>query len=198
MTEKKTAQGGLTTKLLLAVIAALLVVIVILMVLLLRRPAAPTTQVTAPTGTVERTTEPTQHVQALEEDDPGMQQATEETGVALVTKYMRFAYPEDLKDVLIVTEEETETRFCATFSMIAAEQEVELFAIILSESEEEGYKLGYLQDETYGTVIITTRINEQSPNDWPEEEFARINSMQERINDILVQFYEDPRFIPAH
>lgn len=197
MTEKKTAQGGLTTKLLLAVIAALLVVIVILMVLLLRRPAAPTQAEVVP-GPVEQTTEPTQHVQALEEDDPGMQQATEETGVALVTKYMRFAYPEDLKDVLIVTEEETEARFCATFSMIAAEQEVELFAIILSETEEEGYKLGYLEDETYGTVIITTRINEQSPNDWPEEEFARINSMQERINDILVQFYEDPRFIPAH
>ena len=47
-------------------------------------------------------------------------------------------------------------------------------------------------------MIITTRINEQSPSDWPEEEFARINSMQERINDILVQFYEDPRFTPAH
>ena len=198
MSEKKTPQGGLTTKLLLAVIAALLVVIVVLLVMLLRQPAAPTTQAALPTAPSQQATEPTQHVQALEEDDPAMQQATEETGVAVVTKYMRFAYPEDLKETLIVREEESETRFCVTFSMIAAEQEVELFAIILSETEEEGYKLGYLQDETYGTVIVTTRINEQSPNDWPEEEFARINSMQERINDILVQFYEDPRFSPAH
>ena len=45
---------------------------------------------------------------------------------------------------------------------------------------------------------MTTRINEQKATDWPEDVFAEINAMQERINDILIQFYDDPRFTPAH
>lgn len=198
METQKKEQGGQTTKLLLGVIALLLVAIVVLLVLLLSKPAAGS-ETQTPTGATTATVEESQPVvQELDPEDPAAVETTEETGVALVTKYMRFSYPQDLKDQLIVREDETEDRFCATFSMIAAEQEVELFAIILSQTEEEGYKLGTLEDETYGTVIVTTRINEQKATDWPEDVFAQINAMQERINDILIQFYEDPRFTPAH
>lgn len=190
MENQKKERGGLSTKLLLGVIALLLVAILVLLILLLRKPApaAPEAQLPGETQQV---------VQELDPEDPMMHQATEETGVPVVTKYMRFSYPEELKDQLIVREEEGEDRFQATFSMIAAEQEVELFTIILSQTEEEGYRLGALEDETYGTVIVTTRINQQKASDWPQEEFDRINAMQERINDILIQFYEDPRFVPG-
>lgn len=192
--ETKKEQGGLSTKLLLGIIALLLVAIVVLLVLLLSKPAADV-QTQTPTGvTTQEESKPI--VQELDPEDT-LPEATEESGIALVTKYTRFTYPEDLKDILIVREDETEDRFEASFSMIAAEQEVELFAIILSQAEEEGYKLGTLEDETYGTVIVTTRINEQKATDWPEDVFAQINAMQERINDILIQFYEDPRFTPA-
>ena len=193
MKKQKKGQIVLSTKLLLGIIAVLMAVIVVLLVLLLCKPAIKAEEVTVPS-----TGESQPVVQALDPEDPGMQQATEETGVPVVTKYMRFTYPEDLKEILIVREDETEDRFQVTFSMIAAEQEVELFAIILSQAPEEGYKLGTLEDETYGTVIVTTRINEQKSTDWPEDVFGQINAMQERINDILVQFYEDPRFTPGN
>ena len=193
MEKQKKGQIVLSTKLLLGIIAVLMAAIVVLLVLLLCKPAGK-----ADEAAVSATGESQPVVQALDPDDPGMQQATEETGVPVVTKYMRFAYPEDLKEILIVREDETEERFQVTFSMIAAEQEVELFAIILSQAPEEGYKLGTLEDETYGTVIVTTRINEQNSTDWPEDVFSQINAMQERINDILVQFYEDPRFTPGN
>ena len=193
MEKQKKGQIVLSTKLLLGIIAVLMAVIVVLLVLLLCKPAIKAEEVTVPS-----TGESQPVVQALDPEDPGMQQATEETGVPVVTKYMRFTYPEDLKEILIVREDETEDRFQVTFSMIAAEQEVELFAIILSQAPEEGYKLGTLEDETYGTVIVTTRINEQKSTDWPEDVFGQINAMQERINDILVQFYEDPRFTPGN
>lgn len=196
METQKKEQGVLSTKLLLGVIALLMVAIVVLLVLLLSKPAADVQTQTPAGTTAQEESKPV--VQELDPEDPAVLESTEETGVALVTKYMRFTYPEELKDLLIVREDETEDRFCATFSMIAAEQEIELFAIILSQTEEEGYKLGTLEDETYGTVIVTTRINEQKATDWPEDVFAEINAMQERINDILIQFYDDPRFTPAH
>ena len=119
---------------------------------------------------------------------------TEDLGIAVENRYMTYRYPSELGDVFTVRETEDENRHEAIFVADISERELELFRIILGTEAETGFELGVLEDETYGAVHVTTVMNEQQTEDWSDEDFDRISALQERINDIIPQFYADPRF----
>lgn len=75
-------------------------------------------------------------------------------------------------------------------------EELELFRFYISRSPTEGYPLGTLTDAQYGEMTVCVEVKEYSSGSWTPEEYAKLGAMQERVNDIIVQFHEDPRFTP--
>lgn len=129
-------------------------------------------------------------------DENGEQFLPEEPeGIALETDYISLTYPEELDEDVKVKESKKKDVVKITFSAKELDK-LELFTIILSKSEQEGTRLGVLEDPEEGDIIVTMDMNEQNAQDWSDEEFEKINALQERVNDIIIQFFEDPRFVP--
>lgn len=115
---------------------------------------------------------------------------TEDPGIAVENPYMTYRYASDLADIITVQQTSTENSHEAAFLTEISGQELELFRIILgTETVENGFCLGTLDN-----IQVILVMNEQRAEDWSEEDFDRINALQERINDIIPQFYADPRF----
>ena len=122
----------------------------------------------------------------------------EETlGIAVDTPYMTFYYPEEWRDKVEIEHSSNGANSVTTFHTEISGKRVELFSVILGADEDEGYLLGQLKNEMDGTVNVYTLVYEVSAEDWTEEEYSEICSLQERINDIIIQFYEDERFEPS-
>lgn len=129
-------------------------------------------------------------------DENGEQFMPEEPeGIALETDYISLTYPEELDKDVKVKESKKKDVVKITFSAKELDK-LELFTIILSKSEQEGTRLGILEDPDEGDIIVTMDMNAQNAEDWTDEEFEKINALQERVNDIIIQFFEDPRFVP--
>lgn len=123
--------------------------------------------------------------------------APEETlGVAVETPYMTFHYPEEWRGKVEAQLSEAEDCSITTFRTELSGKSVELFSVVLSRKAEEGYLLGCLRQEDGVEVNVYTRMNELSDEDWSEEEFDRLSALQERVNDIIAQFYENEAFQP--
>lgn len=122
----------------------------------------------------------------------------ETAGEELTTRYINLFLPADLVEEIDVAAEETDDGVTIVFSGAFSGKTLELFSITISRDAGDGYVLGGLDHETEGKLAVTMQMNEQKAEDWDDNDYVRINSLQERVNDIIVQFYEDPRFIPAH
>ena len=126
----------------------------------------------------------------------GMEFAPEETqGVAMDTPYITLYYPEEW-DGLVTTELKTEgeTQRLTIRTEIGGKG-VELFSLIMGPVEmAEGFPLGTLNHETAGTIQVFAAMNEQMPEGWTDDEVAQFGAMQERVNDLIMQLHEDPRF----
>ena len=125
----------------------------------------------------------------------GAPEATE-PGISVETQHMSFYYPAELEETFIVRHSEEEGNQTVAFCSEISGEELELFAVVLGTADENDFTLGILQDDTAGEVPVSIRMNVQDPADWSAEDFERINALQERVNDIIIQFYEDPRFVP--
>ena len=122
----------------------------------------------------------------------------EETqGISVDNAYMTFYYPREWEGVVEEVREELGGNVTVTFRTVISGREVVLFSVILGPEEAGGYLLGQLQDPGTGAVNVYTEVNEQDPADWSDQDYQQICRLQERINDIIVQFYEDERFVPA-
>ena len=85
-----------------------------------------------------------------------------------------------------------------TFRTEISGKEVVLFTVVMGpDVVEEGYLLGQLMDPQEGAINVYSIMNEMAPEGWTEEEYSRICTMQERVNEIIVQFYEDERFVSS-
>ena len=115
----------------------------------------------------------------------------EDPGIAVENPYMTYYYASDLADDVTIQQTSSEDCHEAAFLTTINGEELELFRIILSkETAENGYVLGMLDKN----IQVTLVMNEQRAEDWSEEDFARINALQERINDIIPQFYAEAGF----
>lgn len=139
----------------------------------------------APTAE-ESGSEPTQETEAMEKD----------ISVPLATKYIVLSYPAELEDDVTVAYEDVKDGQKITFTTNIAGEELELFHFSISASGDDGYLLGTLEDETAGSLLVCMNVQEYANGNWKPEDYNKINSMQERVNDIIVQFYADPRFVP--
>ena len=108
-------------------------------------------------------------------------------------------YSEDLKEQIEVEVEERENHAMIHFYGMISGEKLELFFFELTpDNGGDDFVLGTLQDPSFGDLYVVMHMNEQNPNDWEESEYNTICALQERVNDIIVQFYEDPRFVPNH
>lgn len=143
----------------------------------------------------ENTTQPTETTAETMADTTAEQiQEPAISGIAVETPYMTLYLPEDWRDTLKWETAQRGENYVLTFCLTAMEKPVELFSLVLGpEDEEQGYYLGYL-DKADGMINIYSVMNEQDPADWSDSDYAEISYQQERINELILQFHEDPGF----
>lgn len=118
---------------------------------------------------------------------------TEEGEICIETEYVTLYYPaEYAADVMIDVAEETDG-YTLTVSSTLNNQDIELYALVLSKAQADGYYLGNMQNGA-GVYML---MHEQNPADWSPEEFDRINVLQESVNTLLMQIYESEGFAAA-
>lgn len=120
----------------------------------------------------------------------------EEPAVALPTRYIVLSYPAEIKEDVKISYEDLEDGQKITFITHFTGEELELFHFIISKSEAEGYLLGVLEDEQAGSLNVYVNVHEYSQGNWEVGDYTKLNALQERVNDIITQFYEDSRFVP--
>ena len=124
--------------------------------------------------------------------------APEETlGIAVENAYMTFYYPQEWDGKVEEIREENDENITVTFQTKISGKDVELFSVVLGRGVVDGYLLGQLKDPAAGTINVFSIMNDVTPEDWSDAEFDEICALQERVNDIIVQFYEDERFVPS-
>ena len=123
--------------------------------------------------------------------------APEETlGLPVETPYLTFHYPAEWENSVEVASQTESGRSCTVFCTELSGKKVELFSVILSPEEENGYLLGRLKAQDGSFVNVYTCVNELEAAVWSEEDYAMLCTMQERVNDIIAQIYENSAFVP--
>lgn len=144
-------------------------------------PADTTTEPSLPTYT-QATTEP----------------VTEEiSGIAFDTQYIELRYPEDLEGLVQIGYEELQDGQQIIFTTDFTGEELELFRFSISASGTEGYELGVLNDPEAGELKVCVDVQEYTDGNWTPEQYTKLCQLQERVNDIIVQFHQDPRFVAS-
>lgn len=134
----------------------------------------------------------------IADDQPGDNQEEEAEApvVPLPTNYIVLSYPAELENEVAVTYENVNDGQMITFTTNFTGEELVLFRFTISASGDDGYPLGILNDEQAGELVVCVDVEEYTNGNWTPEDYNKLNALQERVNDIIVQFYEDPRFVP--
>lgn len=142
-------------------------------------------------GTAPEETNPPQDTSGSITEGP-----TEEPAIALPTRYIVLSYPAEMKEDVKVSYEDLEDGQRIIFTTDFTGQELELFRFVISKSDAEGYLLGTLKDEQAGEMFVCVNVIEYSQGNWEVSDYMKLNALQERVNDIIIQFHQDPRFVP--
>lgn len=122
--------------------------------------------------------------------------AAEEATVPLPTEYIVLSYPAELEDDVTVHSESIDGGQVVRFTTDFTGEELLLFSFSISSSGDDGYMIGTLTDEQAGELLVCMNVEEYDNGNWKPEDYNKLNAMQERVNDIIIQFHEDPRFEP--
>lgn len=128
----------------------------------------------------------------------GDAEGTEAPAIPLATNYIVLSYPAELEQDVTVSYENLKDGQLIRFTTDFTGEELELFSFSISTSGDDGYTLGTLEDPEAGSLMVCMHVKEYTEGNWKPEDFNKLNAMQERVNDIIVQFYEDERFVPSH
>lgn len=131
--------------------------------------------------------------------DPSFLTGPEDTdpGIGVITPYMTLYYPLEWNGIVTVQQSTDGKNETVIFLATLSGQETELFRVLLGPSAAQGHLVGCLDDLTAGTINVFTEMAVLDPADWSGEDYAELSSMQERVNDIIMQVHEDPRFVPG-
>lgn len=124
------------------------------------------------------------------------EEPTEEPAVALPTKYIVLAYPAEIKEDVKISYEDLEDGQKIIFTTDLTGEELELFRFEISKSVGEGYQLGVLEDAQEGSLAVCVNVHEYLQGNWEIEDYNKLKALQQRVNDIMAQIQEDPRFTP--
>lgn len=116
-------------------------------------------------------------------------------GIAVDTPYVTLYYPEEWQGLVTVKALKAAPEYRVEFHTEVAGSDIVLFGLIFSTAETaEGFPLGSLTQQSGEAVYVFAAMNEELPETWSEEEIDQFSSMQERINDLIMQLNETPGF----
>lgn len=123
---------------------------------------------------------------------PSLTELAKQNGIAVETPYITLYYPKQWTQLQSaeVTQEGQQCRI--TFRTIVAQQEIELFSLIIGPEETEGYLLGMLDG-----MKVYSLMNEQNPESWSEADYEDLCRQQEYINELILQLHENAAFTKA-
>lgn len=127
---------------------------------------------------------------------PEATQETTEASIPFQTEYILLSYPAEMGQTVSVTYEALPDGQQVIFTTDHTGQELELFRFSISASGTDGYRLGVLNDPQAGALSVCVDVKSYQSGSWTPEQYEKLNQLQERVNDIIIQFYEDPRFVP--
>ena len=159
------------------------------------------------TGCAEEAVEPETQLQTQPGTEPsaaeqtaepaGTQSPAEEPGsVALPTNYIVLSYPQEIEDLVTVSYETMADGQTVIFTTEVTGEPLELFRFYIGKSEDDGYVLGVLEDPVEGTLNVSVTVQEYSNGNWEPQIYNQLIDLQTRVNDIIVRFHEDARFVP--
>lgn len=119
----------------------------------------------------------------------------EDPGIAVETGYKTIYYPREWENKVEVLDSTVGDACTVSFQTKVSGRDVLLFSIVMSPAQEDGYLLGSLKQDD-AQIRVYSVMNEMPPQDWSEEAYSEICTLQERVNDIIIQFHEDERFVP--
>lgn len=195
---KNDQKGG--NGLLIAIIVVLVLIVLVLAAMLLwprteaegQNPAPQTTAQQADTAL-----EQTQGQEQPQEQTEEQTEQTEEPGVPVALETIVLTVPADVKDQISARQTALKDGQQVQFVTDLDGEELLLFQVTVNQSGAEGHRLGVLKDATAGELVVTIHVYEYLSGDWTPEQYERLNTLQSRVNDIITQFYEDPRFEPG-
>ena len=132
-----------------------------------------------------------------EQTEDRVDEITEESGIPFVTQYIILSYPAQLEDMVTVEYEQLADGQQILFFTEFTGEKLELFRFSISKSGTEGFTLGVLNDEKDGALQVCVAVKDYSDGNWAPEDYTKLLSMQDHVNDIIVQFHQDPRFTAA-
>jgi len=119
----------------------------------------------------------------------------EDTGIEFTTPYIKLRYPEELQGKVELTHSTEGKKHTVAFK--TPDGETTLFSLIFSpDAGEPGYKMGTLNDPTAGAINVFTDISDLPKEQLSDQQYSDLCAMQERVNDLIAQLHEDPRFSP--
>lgn len=129
-----------------------------------------------------------------EQTEDSVDEITEESGIPFVTQYIILSYPAQLEDMVTIEYEQLADGQQILFFTEFTGEKLELFRFSISKSGTEGFTLGVLNDEKVGALQVCVEVKDYSDGNWAPEDYTKLLSMQDHVNDIIVQFHQDPRF----
>lgn len=145
-------------------------------------------------------TQPSEPIPTQQMENPVLEteeEITEAPGIPVVSKYIVLSYPADLEGMVTVNYELLDDGQEIIFTTNFTGEDLELFRFSLSKAGTDGYELGILTDENDGDLHVCVDVKDYENGNRTPEEYTKLTAMQERVNDIIAQFHEDPRFTPA-
>ena len=145
-------------------------------------------------------TQPSEPVPTQQIENPVLEteeEITEAPGIPVVSKYIVLSYPADLEGMVTVNYELLDDGQEIIFTTNFTGENLELFRFSLSKAGTDGYELGVLEDDEAGELRVCVDVKDYENGNRTPEEYTKLTSLQERVNDIIAQFHEDPRFTPA-
>ena len=136
--------------------------------------------------------------QVTDDQITDVQEETEVPAIPLPTNYIVLSYPAELENEVKVAYDNLYDGQMISFTTDFTGEELLLFQFSVSASGDDGFALGVLKDETAGELTVCVHVEDHTNGNLSPEDFNKLNALQERVNDIIVQFYEDPRFVPNH
>lgn len=122
----------------------------------------------------------------------------EEPGaVALPTKYIILSYPEEIADRVTVSYEDLADGQAIVFTTDITGERLELFRFTIGAPADTGYVLGTLEDPEAGSLTVCADVKDYSNGNLEPDVYNELIDLQTRVNDIIVRFHEDERFVPS-